>query len=197
MDEDKQKKIKQDYTSQESLAMQNDLNILSNKQRSEQAEIMEMKNVVALLKDFVNKNSTINSNNDQSIKNLDLRIKQIDESIRQSNIQKETSLRTKNFKKMELEKVHSRDINQIKIIDREMVEIRRDYESSLRSKQSEKSQIEDKLRSLNMTSGQKLKTRALDNAKIKRLIMMLGQKEEEYRKREILIRDLKQKLQYI
>ncbi len=196
MDDDKSKKIKQDYTSQESLAMQNDLNILSNKQRSEQAEIMEMKNVIALLKGFVNKNRGINSN-DQSINSLKLRTKQIDEAIRQANLQKDVALRTKKFKKMELEKSRFRDVNQVRIIDREMAELRRDYESSLRSKQSEKAQIESKLRSLNMISSQKSKNVALDEAKAKRLVMMLGQKEEEYRKREILIRDLKQKLRYI
>ncbi len=189
-------KTKPDYTTTESLAMQTDLNILSNKQRAEQAEILEIRNLIATISDSITKNSdSLKKDRLESV--LKIRIDQIDESIKQINLQKETSLRLRKNKALRLKGMGLSDKDQIRIIDNEIYKIRKDYEKNLRLKQSEKRQIENQIRSSKMVTNRKKTSNFFDESRLKRLIFMLGEKEEECRKREILIRDLKQKLHYI
>jgi hypothetical protein len=210
MSDEEPLKGKADYSNREHLLLQNDLNILSNRQRSEKAEIMSLKNMIALLIDAISRN-VVSLGVGTTAKEIEIKLRQIEEEIRNMRFDYDRKIKEQHIQKMKFKKgnrllpsgvtkFNSNKIDdevKLKEINLNMLKIRREYEAEMREKDLEKRKLEETRRALHQNSARKESNKSLDESKLRRLNRLLEEKEEDCRKREILIRDLKQKLRYI
>jgi hypothetical protein len=203
-------KGKIEYGDREYLILQTDLNILTNRQRAEQAEIMELRNMISLLIDSISRNVT-SLGVGITAKEIEIKLRQLEDGIRDMRFNYDQKMKEQQFEKLKFKKGDrllpsgtkkigsnkTDDESKLKEINLAMLKIRREYENKMRENDSEKRKLEDARRTLHQNSIKKETSKSFDESKLKRLNRMLAEKEEECRKREILIRNLKQKLQYI
>ncbi len=201
------------YSDREYLAMQTDLNILSNRQRAEIAEILMLKNQVALLSSQTVQPMIV-VDEKMELKKNEFKIDELNSEVRREQfngkmaieklklqkgkLKSEEMLSKKNVESVLKNNRSSSDYaKKMKDLDLEIRKKYKELEKNLSLKEAEKIRLESERRVIIARNFRKEGNKEFDRMKIRSLNMAIAEKEEECRKRDILILDLKQKLRYI